>query len=246
MRSPRDKRSVNFGIGLGVVFAVAVVFVVYIIQRQYYFAQGLRTETVFEQMTDAQVVDRAKELGMFFAEELLTYQIYGCDDCDDPASAVSDDPASGGPTSDTPYEDGPYEPHDPNDPIAVAQAAEAAAKASEAALRVRMAELEAQLQALQNPANPRNPAPSPARAEVEGYVWVQIRQDTPSITIARQLYQAGVIEDQDDFLNFIRENRLERSLMAGTFLLPLNGDFDDIMRHILAGYRSFRPRVEDE
>jgi hypothetical protein len=199
MHNQRDKRSVNFGIGLGIVFAVAVVFAVYIIQRHHHFGQVSEPEviTITETLTDAQVVTRARSLGMAFPEEI------------------------------------PSEPTTPTEPDN-SNAAHEPFEIPPELLAEALAIVEEQRQLAEE-------AIRTMRGAAEGFVWVQIRRDSPSNVIARQLLDAGVIVDQSAFTAFLSENRFETRLMAGTFLLPLNADFDAIMDHILVRSRRTQP-----
>lgn len=177
----RDKGSMIFGMGLGVVVTVAVIFVVYIIQRQSYINDNNHLRDM--------------------VSELYT-QIYLLENA--PAQEISTTPPPTTPPT-TPNEAIEAEPgtetNEPNEPETT----------------------------------PTTPAATTAEMAADGRVRVHIPAGAFASDIAQMLYNAGVVTDLNAFINYLVDNNFTVSLMAGDFLLPLDGDFEAIMGQILAG-----------
>ncbi|MCL2235540.1 MAG: hypothetical protein FWB98_03740 [Defluviitaleaceae bacterium] len=77
----------------------------------------------------------------------------------------------------------------------------------------------------------------PAEAdEVAGeYVWVSIPWGAHGNYIAVILQHHGVIDSADEFESFLITGGHSVSLMAGDFLLPIGGDFEEIVQMISVG-----------
>ena len=71
--------------------------------------------------------------------------------------------------------------------------------------------------------------PAPA-----GFAMVDIPVNSFGTQIAHILADAGVVPNVGDFLDFLIFHEFDPRLMAGQFYLPLDGDFEDIVRRILA------------
>lgn len=67
------------------------------------------------------------------------------------------------------------------------------------------------------------------------YVWVAIPYGAMGNYIAVILQHHGVVDDAGAFVDFLIEGGYSFSLMAGNFLLPVGGDFDDILQIIYTG-----------
>jgi len=61
------------------------------------------------------------------------------------------------------------------------------------------------------------------------YVWVTIPHGAMGDHIAVILQHYGIVDDAAAFADFAVRSGLSLRLMAGTFLLPVNGDFDVIL-----------------
>ena len=98
--------------------------------------------------------------------------------------------------------------------------------------------------ALEPPNPPQQPeAPEPPQQQVaptqpaspEGFTLVYIPVNAFSTQIAQILAEAGVVSSANEFAAFLVDNHFDTRLMAGNWLLPINGDFNDIVQRILAG-----------
>ena len=69
--------------------------------------------------------------------------------------------------------------------------------------------------------------------EVQEYALVDIPFGLDSFTISNILESSGVVADATEFLNFARSNNFTTTILAGSFELPINGDFEEIARIIV-------------
>jgi len=175
------KQSMIFGVGIGICIAVAVLFVVYIIQRQSYASRISELNERVYQLENAllQAYEDAEDAPAPTA----------------PTTTVPDDDPTTEPPDEQPAE--AYEPYEPQD---------------------------------------TTPAQTTAAA-TSGYVHVHIPANIGASDIALILFAHGVVTDFDRFMDFLVGNGFTVSLMAGDFTLPLDGNYDVIMRNILAGGR---------
>ncbi|MCL2619544.1 MAG: endolytic transglycosylase MltG [Defluviitaleaceae bacterium] len=67
------------------------------------------------------------------------------------------------------------------------------------------------------------------------FVWVTIPHGAMGNYIAVILQHHGVVDDASAFVDFLIAGEYSVSLMAGNFLLPVGGDFNDILQIIYIG-----------
>ncbi len=58
---------------------------------------------------------------------------------------------------------------------------------------------------------------------------VRILPGSSAISISKTLYEAGVIDNSDDFLTFLKQNNKENIIRAGYFEIPLGSSDKDIL-----------------
>jgi len=58
---------------------------------------------------------------------------------------------------------------------------------------------------------------------------VRILPGSSAISISKTLYEAGVIDNSDDFLTFLKQNNKENTIRAGYFEIPLGSSDKDIL-----------------
>ena len=188
-----------FGMGLGIVLVVAVVFITYIIQRQIYLRQ-IEDLQIAAQISAEDLEAWARGLGMVFPDEVKIVA--------------------------------PVSQNENND----AQLMEEAHIEDLEALARELGMVIPDEIVTSQPMGQAEPV-LPPQVPAVGHVSVHIPANIISTQIAEILHVAGVVADFDEFTNFLTVNRFDRSLMAGDFLLPLNGDFNVILEQILAGNR---------
>ena len=64
------------------------------------------------------------------------------------------------------------------------------------------------------------------------YVQVTIQQGSYASTIVKLLRQAGVISDENAFASYLADNNKTRLIKSGTFMLPKDAPFDEILAAI--------------
>ena len=82
---------------------------------------------------------------------------------------------------------------------------------------------------------PVEPAEPVANQPVAGHVWVNIPWGAYGHYIAVILQHHGVVDSAVAFENFLIAGGYSVSLMAGSFLLPIGGDFNEIVQIISIG-----------
>lgn len=68
-----------------------------------------------------------------------------------------------------------------------------------------------------------------AEVEVE-IVDVRILPGSSAINVSKTLYEAGVIEDADSFLNFLKQSNKANTIRAGYFKIPKGSSQQDILK----------------
>jgi len=187
------KKSVIFGIGIGVLAMVLVSLAAYAIQRGAHRDEVASLHEMLEyeravvppQPDVDDLMNWARELGMVFAHEILEEQAEPA-----PQADVAPEP----------------EPDEEPEPIALAPPEEPSP-------------IEAP-----TPTNPPSPPVAP-----QGSVWVHIPVDVLATDIVNILGDAGVVENRGAFLVFLIDNNFDRAVMAGNFLMPVNGNFQEIL-----------------
>lgn len=66
------------------------------------------------------------------------------------------------------------------------------------------------------------------------YKWVEIPLDYGATEISRLLEQEDIIDNQEKFLEYLREHKQTKNLRCGSKNLPVNGEYDTILA-ILTG-----------
>lgn len=61
------------------------------------------------------------------------------------------------------------------------------------------------------------------------YKWIQIPLSYGATQISTLLEEEGIIEDQEVFLNYVKEHNLTRKLICGSQYLPVGGEYDNIL-----------------
>jgi len=199
------RKSLFFGIGIGSLVAVMIVFVAYIIQRASYINEISRLEEllynepyqVYAELHDEDIILMARELGMIFFHEIDLPQETNPNTMTEEITEAEDEVRH---HIENPEEiDEIEEIEPPNPPVAP------------------------------------SPLPSPATAVPTGFRWVYIPEDLAASDIAAILGEAGIITNVGAFVQFLIDNGYTMTIMAGEFVLPVDGDFDVIVNQILAG-----------
>jgi len=74
-----------------------------------------------------------------------------------------------------------------------------------------------------------------AQEPATDFVWVTIPRGAMGNYIAVILQHHGIVDDANAFVDFLMAGGYSVSLMAGNFLLPIGGDFNDILQIIYIG-----------
>jgi len=189
----RDKRSMIFGVGVGICVSVAILFVVYIVQRHNHFNHI------------NELNERIYELQNLFLEDSAERE----QEHDAPNLLIPTTTAQNIEQTQTNNEETTTPQHEETTTTPTAQTTAYTMPITQA-------------------------ASPPAEGD---RVWVHIPTDIGAFEIAQILSGMGVVEDFTGFVDFLVDNDFTLSLMAGNFLLPLDGDFEVIMSFILAGDR---------
>ena len=208
------KKSFTFGIGTGILAAVLVLFIAYIIQRNFYMNQQADLEMRFvelleqineEEMSTVDIVAYALELGMIFPEEPVSDESEIAIDIDeeDVVELHNED------------EDQDQDQHENED--------EGEDGADEQQI----------FQPQFTPAITPAPTPPSFVAIDDTQVLIDIPFGNYAYDIVTLLWQAQVISDMEAFAQFLTDNDYDNIIMSGSFVLPINASFEDIISVIL-------------
>ena len=64
--------------------------------------------------------------------------------------------------------------------------------------------------------------------ESEEYVEIKVVKGDGSVSVARRMFEAGLIESAVEFDNFLVENGYDRRLCVGTYQMPYNATFEEL------------------
>ncbi len=165
-------------------------------------------------MSDEEVIQRAKELGM--VESTYLSQLNQDNLAEDPAEEPSDSEQMNGAEPETPEE--PEQPAEPETPEEPEQPAEPETPEEP-----------------EQPTEPENPE-IPEVPEESEYVIFEIVRGQSSTTICRNLESAGLIEDATAFDRYLSRNGYDKRLQADTFEI-LKGASEEEIAMIITGQR---------
>ena len=201
------RRSMFFGMGIGILAMVAITFVAYTVQRTAYLNENTRLTALLEAAEIAPeqrpvdsyyVIDRARSIGMVFPDEVQPETVLNFDE------PIGGDEAQYVYNS---YEDhtGYYEPYE------------------------------------EQPETPIEPEPEPEPTEalpIADYLpWrMTIPEGITASQVATEFGYRGVVENADEFLQFLIDNDYATSIQAGTFEVPRNASFQQIVNIIVYGH----------
>ncbi|MCL2376856.1 MAG: hypothetical protein FWC76_05600 [Defluviitaleaceae bacterium] len=187
------KRSVFFGVGIGILVMVVVAFGTYIVQRAAHTSETNRLVALLEEhyhivpseVDYDYVIDRAREFGMVFPAEIETPVDV------EPINAQNDQ---------TDHET-------IDEPIADEEPVE---------------------ELIEEP----EPTPTPAPRE---YIRMTISAGISAARAAPYFEASGLVENAEDFLEFLINNGYEHSIRAGVFSIPEGASYHEIVNIIVHG-----------
>jgi len=192
------KKSVLFGMGIGILMMVAVTFVTYIVQRAAYLNENTRLMAMVDELEAAPVVGspvdseyiviRARSIGMVFPDEVEpeTVTVYV---------------EQNGQQNDNGYisNDLPDEPEE------------------------------------QDYIPEQTPEPSPTATPVQQGWGITILSGITASEVASEFEYRGLVENGDEFLQFLIDRGYETRIQIGYFEVPLDANFDQIVNIIIYG-----------
>ena len=203
------RRSMFFGMGVGILAMVAITFVAYTVQRTVYLNENTRLTALLEaaeitpepQSVDSYyVINRARNLGMVFPDEVQTEVAAHFpepavgDEVQYVYNSYADYPEEYyGPPYEEPYEEQPADPHPTPEPT-----------------------------------------PEPLVAAYPPWSFT-IREGVTASQVAFEFGYVGVVEDGDEFLRFLVDNSYSTSILAGSFEVPRGATFEEIVNIIVYG-----------
>ena len=199
------RRSMFFGMGVGILAMVAITFVAYTIQRTVYLNENNRLTALLEAaeitpepppVDSNYVIDRARSLGMVFPDEVQMEVAAHLETVGDEVQYVYNSYAGYGEEYYEPYEE-PYEeqPEAPADP---------------------------------------DPTPAPPVTDYLPW-RMTIPEGITASQVAFEFGYMGVVENGDEFLRFLVDNGYSTSIQAGSFEVPRGASFQEIVNIIVYG-----------
>lgn len=67
----------------------------------------------------------------------------------------------------------------------------------------------------------------------EGYAVIRIVKGDSAIVIAKKLKEVGIIENEREFIDFVRENKLQYSFITGDYQIKINQSYEEILKRLL-------------
>jgi len=200
------KKSMFFGMGIGILAMVAVSFVTYIVQRTAHLNENTQLMAMVEELEAATpagsvdsyyVIDRARSIGMVFPDEIdPQIVLYFPDPIDgDEAEYVYN--AGAGMESD-------IEPPE---------------------------ELDAQA----TPEPTSTPEPTPSPTALYNAVRMTISPGLTATQAAVYFEQMGLVDSAEEFSQFLIDNGYQTSILAGYFEVPRGSTFQEIVNIIVYG-----------
>ena len=203
------KKSMLFGVGVGILSMVAISFVTYVVQRAAHFDENSRLMAMVEQHEAAPVansvdadyiVDRARDIGMIFPDEAEPEVVLYTPDPD--LDFYDDENNEAEPVLDSDeghIEDGDYNEDELEQP-----------------------QTETESEPIEEP-EPRSS-------------WVfTITGGVTASQVALEFESRGLVDSADEFLQFLVNNGHTQSILAGQHEVPFGADFYEIVDIIIYG-----------
>ena len=233
-----------FGVGIGILAMILITFIAYVIQRSAYIneaaglqmllQQALEDAANFEIETD-DLVELARGIGMIFPDE---YEIDAIESEENYEEQNMDFLENEDEQSDIFEEiEEPEElalieqetiqvieppPTPPPTPMPTPQPTPEPTPTPSPALPPEI------------PETPELSEPTITEPAPEGMAWVDIPVSANATDVSAILESEGIISSREEFLFFLIENGYTRRILDGRFSLPLDGDFEEIIRTILS------------
>lgn len=189
--------------------------------------------------SDDNIVERARELGMVFPKEAGTDEIPNPDMTEAPVSTDDSEAASGsGAVGAGVGGDGGIAtstaPEESEEPTATPNATKAPKKTTEPKATSKPTEKpEETKEPKESESSDPNATPSTHKVLERGTVVnFKVRSGLLSSSVARELYEAGIIEDMWDFDHYIVRNNLGDRIIAGEYELKVGDSYAKIARII--------------
>ncbi|MDL2248976.1 hypothetical protein LJB89_04720 [Tyzzerella sp. OttesenSCG-928-J15] len=214
-----EKRSLIFGVGLGMIIAGFIFF----IGVRLAGTPEPKIETVTEQMSDDEIIEQAKRLGMVMIKDLPDNTAGNQEKTTAAENNVVKNLTGEEKEYLRMYDEYMKNPAEFDEKIKAYNdglAASTAPKAIEQKAETNKAE------------NDKKPEPSGAP---EGHTRVRIPSGGNSITISSLLFNSGVVDDATEFNSYVIEKKKSTKLIAGVYDIPDGASYDEIIELITKG-----------
>ena len=220
------------GLGIGLLVAAIVM--------------GIGTRSAVSSSSNENVIERARELGMVFPREAGDDEVEKlAESSDEPAAEPEDETASGGAVgagvggdSDTEVSAAPTESVEPEkseaptaDPSASPETSGEPEKSPKPSKKPKKSASPAPSGSSDPNATPRHHKNLPQGTRVT----FEVRSGLLSSSVAREMYEQGIIADMWAFDHYIENHGLGQSIIAGTYELEVGDSYANIARIITHG-----------
>lgn len=79
-----------------------------------------------------------------------------------------------------------------------------------------------------------NPTSTETTTSAASVVTITVESGDTSSDVARKLYEAGAITDQQEFVNYLLDQDIAENIWVGTFSIKPNSSFEEIARTLKA------------
>ncbi len=198
-----DKRSFIFGLGIGIIFSVIIIWIVY----------GV-SDIGYSQLTDEEIEQKAREFGMEYVSESVF----------ETATENSSETVSY-------YPPAHYEAETAETAAAIENDNENITVSYDNVLETQNAAEAETSVILDN--NSEKTSESVENEVEDNFVEIKINSGSNAKKVSRILAEKGIIENAEEYENYLINNKKTKSIKTGTFKIPDGVDFEELTNIII-------------
>ena len=198
-----DKRSFIFGLGIGIIFSVIIIWIVY----------GV-SDIGYSQLTDEEIEQKAREFGMEYVSESVF----------ETATENSSETVSY-------YPPAHYEAETAETAAAIENDNENITVSYDNVLETQNAAEAETSVILDN--NSEKTSENVEKEMEDNFIEIKINSGSNAKKVSRILAEKGIIENAEEYENYLINNKKTKSIKTGTFKIPDGVDFEELTNIII-------------
>ncbi len=198
-----DKRSFIFGLGIGIIFSVIIIWIVY----------GV-SDIGYSQLTDEEIEQKAREFGMEYVSESVF----------ETATENSSETVSY-------YPPAHYEAETAETAAAIENDNENITVSYDNVLETQNAAEAETSVILDN--NSEKTSENVENEMEDNFIEIKINSGSNAKKVSRILAEKGIIENAEEYENYLINNKKTKSIKTGTFKIPDGVDFEELTNIII-------------